>query len=61
MEYFVSPQPSPPQHSSPPEVRVQDIIQRKADLILPAGVKEFQSANNGWTPMSEEFGPRKLK
>jgi tRNA U34 5-methylaminomethyl-2-thiouridine-forming methyltransferase MnmC len=54
MEYFVSPQPS-----SPPEVRKQDLIQRKADLMAPN--TEFQTPSNGWTPMAEEFGPRHLK
>jgi len=54
MEYFVSPQPS-----SSPEVRKHDIIQRKADLMVPN--TEFQTSNNGWTPMAEEFGPRHLK
>ncbi|XP_025199449.1 uncharacterized protein LOC112597553 isoform X2 [Melanaphis sacchari] len=54
MEYFVSPQPS-----SPPEVRKHDIIQRKADLVVPN--TEFQTPSNGWTPMAEEFGPRHLK
>ncbi|XP_060838982.1 uncharacterized protein LOC132920535 isoform X2 [Rhopalosiphum padi] len=54
MEYFVSPQPS-----SPPEVRKQDLIQRKADLMAPN--TEFKTPSNGWTPMAEEFGPRHLK
>ncbi|XP_008185769.1 uncharacterized protein LOC100162252 isoform X2 [Acyrthosiphon pisum] len=54
MEYFVSPQPS-----SPPEVRKQDLMQRKADLMAPN--TEFQTPSNGWTPMAEEFGPRHLK
>lgn len=54
MEYFVSPQPS-----SPPEVRSQDLMQRKADLMAPN--TEFQTPGNGWTPMAEEFGPRRLK
>ncbi|XP_022175921.1 neurotrophin 1-like isoform X2 [Myzus persicae] len=54
MEYFVSPQPS-----SPPEVRKQDLMQRKADLMAPN--TEFQTPSNGWTPMAEEFGPRHFK
>lgn len=54
MEYFVSPQPS-----SPPDVRTQDVMQRKADLM--AAHNKFLTPNNGWTPIAEEFGPRKLR
>jgi len=53
MEYFVSPQPS-----SPPNVRTQDVMQRKADLMAPNN--EFLTTNNDWTPIAEEFGPRNL-
>ncbi|XP_050442860.1 neurotrophin 1 [Adelges cooleyi] len=52
MEYFVSPQPTPP------EVRAQDVVQRKADLMAP---NEFQAASSGWNPMMDEFGPRSLR
>lgn len=53
MEYFVSPQPS-----SPPNVRTQDVMQRKADLMAPNN--EFLTTSNDWTPIAEEFGPRNL-
>jgi hypothetical protein len=58
MEYFVSPQPATPQLSSPTEVRTRDVMKRKVDLTVPGN--EFLGTNNGWTPMSEEFGPRNL-
>ncbi|XP_025424478.1 neurotrophin 1 [Sipha flava] len=51
MEYFMSPQSSPS-----PDVRAQNVIQRKADLMVHNN--EFQAPSNGWTPMTEEFGPR---
>ncbi|VVC26999.1 Spaetzle,Cystine-knot cytokine [Cinara cedri] len=54
MEYFVS-----PQTPSAPEVRRQDVMQRKADLMAPYNV-DFQTPSGGWTPMTEEFGPRNL-
>lgn len=53
MEYFASPQPLPS-----PEVRTQDVMQRKSDLVVANN--DFHTPRNGWTPMTEEFGPRNL-